>query len=150
MFKFNNKINENEEVKKNQYSSNGKFSREICDLHEIVDRLNAELFAIKNPNGKLELSYPRFISCYNYSRHLWFTYSDGVKIHKTDIASMDCNFGFYKIQVSNNKAYIGIKSGDENDDKEIYYIVDIRNETAIQADNNSFEKFDAIEWSKNE
>lgn len=137
------------EKKESQESINEKLANKIDELQNTVNRLEAQLFKVKNPNGKIDLNYPTFL--WSYNRYIHFTYSDDTKIHTVGLEAPLKSFSFYKVNIKDNKAYIGIRfenKDDQDNVKENYYIVDMKNETSVVVENKMLDNLNSIEWVK--
>lgn len=119
--------------------------KEINELNQRVDKLEAELFEIKNPNGKITTGIQYLTMSYVGRSVLKYVYSYENKIHNIELNYIYQDCSYYKIQVKDGVAYIGVKY---YTDHEKYYIVDLKNESSIRVENNSLENFDSVEWIK--
>lgn len=132
------------------FKNNKKINNDLSDKIEyLVDKINnlqAEIYKLKHPKGKLHVD--SVVWGNNSIYNIFFTCSDETKIHNIKLGRTKKNFDHYKILVKDNIAYIGIKFNDNNE--EIYYIVDIVTETPISISNGIIEEFKKIEWKKHE
>jgi len=143
---FNKKNKDNATTKESQSTINEKLVREVKDLRTTVERLDAQLFSMKNPNGRLDISNPYFV--FSHNRYITFNYSDGSKIHNINIPAASRYFGSYKIKIDNNKGYIGLNYSDDETNDANYYIVDLITELVMEVDESTLYSLNSIEWIK--
>lgn len=115
--------------------------KKINNLNEEVNKLQAQIYDMKYPNGELYTSY----DLYGGKGYLRYSYAYNEKIAIVTICTATYGLREFKFERNNDRTFIGTKIMINNELVEKYYVVDLHKRLVVETTN--VEQLSNIEWT---